>query len=210
MTQTPNNQPTVKTSIGQPPLPAGASPGQMTVPDAGLGANGPVQGLTPAQQTMRDFVVSPPPPKKTKVQPTSQQPTTTPAGPELDDLMAGNSPARKVADKANEEASAVRSSGALLIAIIVLIVLIWLLIPTASGYTRLQLAWFTLLQKTKLVNTGGPVPQVTGQGPTQQQVEQTQQSSQVASTGQPQSTNYGNAPLNGAANPDLSILFNEW
>src|SRR5712692_2575804 len=66
---------------------------------------------------------------------------------ELTPLVEGGA---GIFDQASEEASRVWRGGGLALAVVILIVLIWLLIPTASGYTRMELMWFTLLGRTGL------------------------------------------------------------
>lgn len=67
--------------------------------------------------------------------------------------------------------SSIQVGAGLAMAFFVLVGLIWLLVPTASGYTRAQLLWFTFFGNTKLttdasLQSQGPAPeQLTAQEP---------------------------------------------
>lgn len=83
-------------------------------------------------------------------------------------------PSDNMIQTANKAFSKISVGSGLAIAFIVLIVLIWLIIPTASGYTRLQLLWFTIIGQSKLTTDTQPTPGLsglgTGQGPEDSQL----------------------------------------
>jgi hypothetical protein len=83
-----------------------------------------------------------------------------PASPQKsgEDLTVTNSMTPSITDvpeKLDNFSTETKQVGGLAIAFIILIVLIWMLIPTKSGYTRLQLLWFTLIGRTSITPTVG-------------------------------------------------------
>lgn len=194
MTQTP--QTSNQTDLNKLPV----------VADAGYGVSPPASpSPTPAQKKLQEFNANPDlgGPKKLKPEPGSVKATrATPAPtlavpPPLEGGPDSNQPPlKKVTDKANEEASRVRQTGGLLLAVVILIILVWLLIPTASGLTRLSLLWNTILGRTKIIvpseaTVESPNQVVGGEGPSYDQVNQT-----------------GQQLMNGNMSvPDLSLLF---
>lgn len=66
--------------------------------------------------------------------------------------------------------------GSLALAFVVLVISLWLLIPTASGKTRMELLWLTLFGETQLVTDKGfdgstSIPGSSGPAPVQVQGE---------------------------------------
>src|SRR5258708_7682543 len=80
------------------------------------------------------------------------------------DENEGESELGKINDSLQKFFSDRKAAGGLGIAVGVLLLAIWLLIPTASGYTRAQLLWFSILGETGLVTRG----QASGSAQTQQ------------------------------------------
>ena len=115
----------------------------------------------------------------------------TPEGPE-GSPDSDEGPGNRAANKASEEASRIKAQGGLLLGVIILILLIWLLIPTASGQTRLQLLWLTLIGRTGLTNVDTSASSA-GEGPSNLQLQEMHQ--------QPI-----HQPIT-AVEPDMSVLF---
>lgn len=117
---------------------------------------------TSAQQTVQNFVATP----KQKKLPTANKPSQTPDNPPEksgNDLIPGTNNEPTAADDIKDAVSSIHITAGLGIAFVVLMFLLWALVPTASGYTRLQLLWFTIIGQTKLSTDTSPSP--TSQSP---------------------------------------------
>lgn len=136
-----------------------SSIGQNPITPATTNANSGSSNSTPgpstkAQSTMANFNANSGAmqPKK-KQSNASQNANSSPQNPPQngDDLEAvDRNTGKTVIDGVNNFAAGFKITAGLGIAFFVLIVLIWMLIPTSSGYTRAQLLWFTLIGQTKL------------------------------------------------------------
>lgn len=130
----------------------------------------PVAPTSKAQQTLEQFnqdAAQGKRGKRQKAEPTQVNYTTRDVV-EIDD------------NKIQSMFSEIQIGAGLAVAFFVLIGLIWLLVPTASGYTRGQLLWFTMFGQTKLTtdHTFQSVPESpsaqnnTSEGPSQEQLSQ--------------------------------------
>lgn len=81
---------------------------------------------------------------------------------QLASQQAGIQLGKEIADQFDGTVSQINIAKGLGLAFVILIGLIWALIPTASGYTRAQLLWFTLLGESKL--TTAPTDQTSADG----------------------------------------------
>ena len=115
---------------------------------------------TPTQQAVQNFVATgggTPKPKPVAAPGTPTAPTSlTPIVPEDDNHAVATDADIEVAGAKIFNKISVKAG--LGLAFGILIFLIWTLIPTASGYTRLQLLWFTLIGQTRLATSGSPTP----------------------------------------------------
>lgn len=130
----------------------------------------PVAPTSKAQQTLEQFnqdAAQGKRGKKQKAEPTQVNYTTRDIV-EVDD------------NKIQSAFSEIQIGAGLAVAFFVLVGLIWLLVPTASGYTRGQLLWFTIIGQTKLTtdHTLQSVPESpssqsnNSEGPSQEQLSQ--------------------------------------
>lgn len=144
-----------------------------------------------AQKQISDFNIN-------KLKPPTKLQKEVPASPERDknDLKAKDSSTPSITDNLGDAPSNIKNGvsdlydtakqmGGLAVAVAVLILLIWILIPTKSGNTRAQLIWYTLIGRAHLPETltsttsappTQPVSQTTGStgsGPSSEQVDQT-------------------------------------
>lgn len=118
---------------------------------------------TNAQQDIQNFVATSGQRRRRISRPVQENiPDTTVEGAAeehtTDKTLPGANTAKAVADAGNQFFSSVQIRIGLGIAVVVLFFFIWALIPTASGYTRLQLLWFTLIGQTKLTTDTAPSP----------------------------------------------------
>src|SRR5258708_7437689 len=143
------------------------------------------QQVTPAQSKIMQFNSQPKSKPQSQAQvdekEQSKETPSTPAAPPI--VPAGTEPVNDIVDETeepdeNEGESELgkindslqkffsdrKAAGGLGIAVGLLLLAIWLLIPTASGYTRAQLLWFSILGETGLVTRG----QASGSAQTQQ------------------------------------------
>lgn len=131
-------------SYNQGPIPAPPPPPSIDVTNKSA-----------AQKDLENFNANPKPKKKNNVPPTDEESEGT-------HLVPND---KNVEQPAFIQAlSSIQVSAGLAMAFFVLIGLLWLLVPTASGYTRAQLLWFTFFGNTKLttdasLQSQGPSPE---------------------------------------------------
>lgn len=117
---------------------------------------------TTTQSKIQEFNNTPlPPMKQPPLKPKGiKEPTKEDLGPEGPATPLGeqSKPFSDAIEKTNGFFQKISITGGLAIAFFVLIGAIWLLIPTASGYTRAQLLWFTIIGSTRLVTDPEPNP----------------------------------------------------
>lgn len=163
-----------------------AAPTPVAAPTpAAASASTPAPAPTSAQQTLTNFNNQ----QAAGGTPRQRKPKTTADAEEEDNHLTPSDAPKGTEEAAVKALSSIQIGSGLAIAFFTLIALMWLLVPTGSGYTRAQLLWFTLWGNTKLttdksLQSSGPSPEQVAEAPQPQPLVQTVPAQQNGSQSQ--------------------------
>lgn len=134
-----------------PPNPAQSKIQSFNQQTAVTAAKQPGQGLSPSRKKQIEQ----------DVQKDNKQDNSTPISDALGNTV----------NDINDQFDKVRITRGLGVAFAILVFLVWMLIPTSSGYTRLQLLWFTIMGETKINQPSKGLPPQNPTNDSSQQVD---------------------------------------